>query len=307
MPNVRSPQSTAWCFTLNNYTEDERSAIQELCASGSVQYLCFGEEVGGINAVPHLQGYLELSRKSRLGGVKGLRGLSRAHLECRRGTSQQAIEYCRKDGIFSEYGIRKQQGRRTDLESCRDLLLTTGSIHAVAEHHFNLYIQYRRGFESFLHLQQKPRTAPTMGYWYWGPTGSGKTRKAFAVGKQLGDVFFTPDIRGQWFDGYTGQESVIFDDLTIQDRPPIALLLRLLDRYPLQVPIKGGFTGFTSRRVFFTSNFEFDRVYGGEPNVEALRRRFARVQYIGVEQPPIEPLEVPGFVAEVARLRNHNG
>lgn len=88
-----------WCFTLNNYTDEEIVAIKAI----DYKYLVFGYEVGE-NGTPHLQGYIELTKRLRFGGVKKLFP-PRVHLEARRGTAEEAADYCKKDGVFfEEYG-----------------------------------------------------------------------------------------------------------------------------------------------------------------------------------------------------------
>lgn len=55
-PNLRN-----WCWTLNNYTDEELFELETLCdnADNEVRGICWGHEVGD-NETPHLQGYLEL-------------------------------------------------------------------------------------------------------------------------------------------------------------------------------------------------------------------------------------------------------
>lgn len=118
-----------WCFTLNNYTNGEKDNVAEAVGRGDVVYLCYGEEVGE-NGTPHLQGYLEAGKRMRLSGVKKISGLERAHIEPRKGTQTQAIEYCSKDGAFSEYGTKSatRRGERSDLKTyflCHYCGLTT--------------------------------------------------------------------------------------------------------------------------------------------------------------------------------------
>jgi len=87
----------AWCFTLNNYTEEERDALRSL----KCKYIVFGYERGE-EGTPHLQGYVHLSTQKTLSAMKKF--IPRAHLEPRRGTIDEAVDYCKKDGDFEEYG-----------------------------------------------------------------------------------------------------------------------------------------------------------------------------------------------------------
>ena len=56
----------------------------------------------------------------------------------------------------------------------------------------------------------------------------------------------------KWFDGYCGQEIAVLDDLRKDILPTWAFLLRLLDRYPLIVQIKGGFVKWVPRIIIIT-------------------------------------------------------
>jgi len=95
-------QSRRWCFTINNPTDSELTGLQSLVSGepdgtrASVSFLIFGRECGE-SGTPHLQGYLELTRKISLGGVKKLPGLSRSHLESAKGTASDSIAYCSKE------------------------------------------------------------------------------------------------------------------------------------------------------------------------------------------------------------------
>jgi hypothetical protein len=118
-----------WCFTLNNYTDEETAAINSLTNEPKVLYIIVGREVGA-SGTRHYQGYLELSTRLRLANVKQLPGLERAHFENRRGSAQQASDYCAKDGdILVQTGSlsRTTPGKRSDLEDLQNVLLPLGT------------------------------------------------------------------------------------------------------------------------------------------------------------------------------------
>ena len=75
--------------------------------------MIFQEETGTQLGTSHFQGYTEFKKQSRIG--KNKRILSeRCHIERRKGTQKQAIDYCRKTdtrlqgGLFVEKGIPKK-------------------------------------------------------------------------------------------------------------------------------------------------------------------------------------------------------
>lgn len=108
-----------WCFTLNNYTEDEYNAVNAVLSDeGSVTYGIVGKEVGE-NGTPHLQGFVIFKRTHRFGRVRNKLG-PRCHIEAARGSTDQNRTYCSKDGSFVEFGNPPIQGKRSDLESVFD-------------------------------------------------------------------------------------------------------------------------------------------------------------------------------------------
>jgi hypothetical protein len=147
-----------WCFTLNNYTQDELRSIRESAErrdSPIYEYIVFGREMGARNT-PHLQGFLILASKLRLRQVKALPGLARCHLEISRGTPQEASEYCKKDGDYDEFGrLPNSQGKRTDFERLKEWIKeqpTAPSRSDLAEAFPSLYGRYRQSCLEFVEM-----------------------------------------------------------------------------------------------------------------------------------------------------------
>lgn len=97
-----------WCFTLNNYNEDEvcsiRSTILALCSKAIV-----AREIGE-EGTPHLQGYIEFKTKAR---PIGKFGLPKIHWEKAKGSLEKNIEYITKQdkepfmhGIIKPYKVK---------------------------------------------------------------------------------------------------------------------------------------------------------------------------------------------------------
>lgn len=101
-----------WCFTIflegketkdgwEYNTQEVNQKILYLLGltewHNQVRYICFQVEKCPDTGRLHLQGYIELYRQFRLKGLKELLDCHDAHCEPRRGTRQEAMEYCKKD------------------------------------------------------------------------------------------------------------------------------------------------------------------------------------------------------------------
>lgn len=95
-------RSQYFCFTLNNYTEQDQASLRALINSPRVSYIIFGREVSASNT-PHLQGYIEFTQRLRLNQLQEYLPTRCANFT-RRGTGQQAADYCKKEGDFEEFG-----------------------------------------------------------------------------------------------------------------------------------------------------------------------------------------------------------
>lgn len=87
--------SIRWCFTLNNYTEDEYSAIVSIIRGNKLRYGIMGKEVGD-SGTPHLQGYVEFKTRNRPMSVFDNK---RIHWEKAKGDKESNIDYCSKEDL----------------------------------------------------------------------------------------------------------------------------------------------------------------------------------------------------------------
>lgn len=117
------------------------------------------------------------------------------------------------------------------------------------------------------------RNYMTAGILLTGEAGKGKSKIANKIGEFLGedDTYWTePTLT--WFDNYVGEPLMIVDEMR-GTKPEFAL--RLVDRYPLMLPYKGGFTNMAARMVIFTSNLTLEGMYQhlDDATMAALKRR----------------------------------
>lgn len=111
-------------------------------------------------------------------------------------------------------------------------------------------IKAKQFIENFRQKNDK-REKPIV-LWFYGQTGSGKTRTAVELARESGlRWWISSDPELKWFDGYDGQEYVIIDDFRRQGIK-FNWMLRLTDRYQIQVQIKGGFTWWKPKVIIFT-------------------------------------------------------
>lgn len=139
-------QARAWCFTLNNAASDE------LAQHANERY-CLWQREKGESGTEHLQGYVEFSKPMRLGGLK--KWLPGAHFEVRRGTPQQAADYCRKEesrvaGPWERGEMGGQQGARADLEAAKQLIEEGASKREVYEQCSEVAAKYPRFVDALL-------------------------------------------------------------------------------------------------------------------------------------------------------------
>lgn len=141
-------RARSWCFTINNDHFDDLESILDI----ECDYLIFGFETGE-NGTPHIQGYIHFNQKKSFVVVRNLFFHQRAHLEAARGSPEQNIKYCSKDGDFYEFGDRPKPGKRTDLIKVKDLILKKTPMTKIADDYFTDYIRYHKGFERFRDIQ----------------------------------------------------------------------------------------------------------------------------------------------------------
>lgn len=105
MPNG----SKNWCFTIFNKTEITLE-------TWNARYIIYGEEKCPKTNKEHLQGYCQFNKCMTLNQLKSINNT--AHWEKQKGTTEENIKYCSKDGKITILGEAIKQG------SCKDKFKT---------------------------------------------------------------------------------------------------------------------------------------------------------------------------------------
>lgn len=212
----------------------------------------------------------------RLSAVKRIPGIARAHFEPRRGSEAEASDYCKKEGDFEEFGIRALcKGSRTDVLAFAALVKSGRTDLELMEEDFNAFNRFYKTVDRYRSYIPPKRTEELKVALFVGKTGTGKTRKAYDL---FPDLYAFPIGKDLWSDGYMGQKNVLVDDFSGQMR--LVDLLRFLDRYPIQIPKKGGFNWWCPSFIIITTNFhprDWFKWDGREEHQAALKRRFTTV------------------------------
>lgn len=254
--------SKNWSFTINNPLDECAGFVKE-----KMGYLICGLEVGDKTHTKHIQGYVQMKKRTTRASMKKI--WPTAHLEIARGSPKQNVTYCSKEGKSHEHGeLTKGQGSRSDLDGIKVLIDSNCSLAEIRDAHYGDFIRYQKSIRFDREFVRSHRSEPTELHIHWGATGTGKSKYCR---DHYPEAYWKPF--GKWWDDYDGQETVVIDEF--YGWLPFSVLLRLADWTPLYVPNKGGFAKFTAKRIIITSNADPESWYPGVyPEVKkALLRR----------------------------------
>lgn len=256
------------CITYHDYTEELFTKLYEEDCS----YVILGREICPKTGRKHIQGYIEFNNPRSF--KKLIETYPGIHLEKRKGSAQEASIYCQKDNDYVERGTLSNQGRRTDIDRVAEMVIDKQPLKNIAKTYPREYIKFHRGITALKNTLMPHRTERPKCYWFYGPTGTGKTYSA----KSLGATYYIKQGDSKWWDGYEQQEVVIIDDFRSEDIP-LSVLLRWLDENEISVEVKGSSLPLNSPYIAITCDVGPHQIWQGNDLDQIKRRLTGGIHY----------------------------
>lgn len=243
-----------------------------------IKYICYQPEICPTTNKKHFQTYVEFKDKFTTKKCQEYIGVLNCHLELRRGTPEEAMNYCKKinskDGDFVEFGIlpKLTKGQRNDLIDLAKRIKEDGIIED-----FEI-LKYSKGIKDLKNKIDQEKTNHFRNVEVIviiGKCGIGKTESVYDKEGFKNCYKLQESNNTVWFNGYEGQNVLIIDEFYGWLKYPF--LLNLLDGYPLNLEIKGSCTWANYTKVYITSNDEIKSWYNEKDNISALMRRIKYV------------------------------
>lgn len=265
-----------WNITINNpldYGFNHQKIKDCIDSLKSVKYWAMCDEMGST-----LHTHIIIYRTSPLLFQTLKKLFPPGHIEKMMGTVAENREYLMKDGkwkgtdkeetklvnTFEEFGTvpEERQGQRNDLTALYDMIKEGKSNYEILEDNPNYMMQLEKveRCREILRYEQFKNIVREMHVEYWfGDPGSGKTSGVYKLYGGYDKVYRITDNRNPW-DGYKGQDVILFDDFRACDFD-INILLKWLDIYPLELPCRYNNKQACFTHIYFTSNISFDQLY----------------------------------------------
>lgn len=252
-----------WDLTYFYDTIEERDQQVQKWNEFDVSRCVVGDEVGDDTGRAHLQIKVTFKRAYRF---KQLKKILHAKYHMEQSKCIADFNYCMKDNILVNRD-NGAQGSRSDIRGAMSLVKAKKPRLQLMEEYPTVVARYGPFLTSY-GAELAKYHGPRFVMWLYGDTGVGKTRLAYDIIPGIKGV----DIDGgRFFLGYAGEPYVLLDDFRVGTMP-FYLLLKILDRYPIDVSVKGGSVHWNARIIIITSPFPPHIYAEGEDYQQLLRR-----------------------------------
>ncbi len=244
--------SRDYCFT-----SFDADTIELNFDKDKVRYICYGVERCPKTNREHKQGFVIFNRTCRIPKAKlWASGADRLHIEPRRGTRDEARDYCFKSG-----GERFEWGSYDKMT--KEILFTKSKKWLLSNGYDEFYCRFHRAIAEKQEKGVKWRAVHVT--WVCGDPGVGKTRMVMEM-----DNVYKWDSPYNWFDGYDGEDILLIDDYESGEIPG-RVLKNILDGYQYKLNIKGSHCYALWTKVYITSNYDVTKL--AEWKIKGMSRR----------------------------------
>ena len=289
MSDQRRLRSRAWCFTINNFSEEEKNKVEEIICMGSEYGIAEIEHSDENEGTPHIQGYFKFHDQRTFLTIK--RMIPRAHIEKANGSWQENFIYCSKENtVFAIKGHTVEEARQNVGKSNFEMMYEdmkildpqTFSQKYPKEWYLRRTLVERIMIDSAMaHVNDFNGNLTDKNLWIWGEPGVGKSRWAAAQGSY--SEIFKKNFN-KWWDGYNLllTKIVILEDYPCLPQGNVLVQHMKLwgDRYPFEAECKGSHMMVEPKRFFLiiTSNYPIDACFEQEEDKTAIHRRFKEIE-----------------------------
>lgn len=253
-------RSRTFCLTSYDTSKYEQWKTLDL-SEHNIKYFVYQLEKCPKTQKEHIQGYIEFKNQMRTyKSIKTILEEPKCHIESRKGTQDEARNYCMKSESQIkqpiELGTFTTQGRRTDIRQMYDLLKKGSTPNDIMEQYPTLYVKYYKAIDRVYNNLNQSREGKFRNVQVevlYGEAGTSKTRQVYEK-EGTENVYRLNQSNSQnlWFDGYTNQRVLLIDDYYGWIK--YGTLLQLLDGYYMRLEKKGGFTYSNWTKIYITSN-----------------------------------------------------
>lgn len=269
-------KSRGWCFTINNPTGWDAADIEKL--KEAADYVIYGVETGE-SGTPHWQGYCRFKHPTTFRRVQQL--IPRSHLELQRGTCRQAIEYCKKDGDFHEWGEPPRaiatNGQRTK-EMWTNVIewSESGDLERIKSEYPHVYFLHFAKIQLLRNRSGGILPGDLSNEWWVGATGTGKSRNLWRL---YPDHYQKP--LNKWWDGFADEDVVALEEMDPDHGKYLGHFIKIwADRYPFNAEVKGAsIKKIRPKKIIVLSNYTIDECFERCQDRDPIKRRFKTINF----------------------------
>lgn len=329
--------ATQWLneFEVKDYKENIQKLFEICDKKGKdiIKYICVQLEQGGNKSklkdrMKHLQIYFETGQERGIDYMKKkFNKFFKIKVFMQKAKNRNgARNYCtnlkpkeKKETILEDYfelgnWTGGGQGRRSDIAAEKKKILDNPKVSILErcvndDATFSVAAKNLNFLQKFRMVVLKKEFRDIKINIFIGPSGVGKSHNVWSKG--MDNLYNVPkkNKRGTlWFDNYNGEERILIDEF--KGWISLLELLVLLDKYPLQLQVKGGYVNAEFTEVNICSNYDIEEWYpnsfGNKSYLALLRRikqngtvwkyddkkkKFAICEVGGNKKPPLRLLE----------------